>query len=262
MGSPRWTTRPSTRTSRSAACTGGAAKSIARSSVHQHIVARTNLDERHRDAALTELARDYFRAGLYDRAEELFQKLAAGGREPARGARLPGPHLRDPARLAAGRRDARAPARRRRARAAGRDRALLLRACGGCDCGARSAGRARASAQRPPRAARVRPQRDPARRPRAAAGRYRRSRCGCTAASCSATFTCCRSCCRGSPRSLGRRAIDSVLDCRDRRADPPRRGEPCGDRLCGDPERALRRSAPIVDCVREWLQIDSDLQAT
>ena len=30
--------------------------------VHQNIVARNNLDERHRDAALTELARDYFRA--------------------------------------------------------------------------------------------------------------------------------------------------------------------------------------------------------
>jgi len=51
--------------------------------VHQNIVARSNLDERHRDAALNELARDYFRAGVYDRAEELFQKLAAGGREPA-----------------------------------------------------------------------------------------------------------------------------------------------------------------------------------
>jgi lipopolysaccharide biosynthesis regulator YciM len=51
--------------------------------VHQNIVARNNLDKRHRDAALTELARDYFRAGLYDRAEELFQKLASAGREPA-----------------------------------------------------------------------------------------------------------------------------------------------------------------------------------
>jgi len=51
--------------------------------VHQNIVARNGLDPRHRDAALTELARDYFRAGLYDRAEELFQQLAKGGREPA-----------------------------------------------------------------------------------------------------------------------------------------------------------------------------------
>jgi lipopolysaccharide biosynthesis regulator YciM len=51
--------------------------------VHQHIVARADLDPRHRDAALTELARDYFRAGLYDRAEKLFLELAASGREPA-----------------------------------------------------------------------------------------------------------------------------------------------------------------------------------
>jgi lipopolysaccharide biosynthesis regulator YciM len=51
--------------------------------VHQHIVGRAGLDPRHRDAALTELARDYFRAGLYDRAEELFLQLAENGREPA-----------------------------------------------------------------------------------------------------------------------------------------------------------------------------------
>jgi len=51
--------------------------------VHQHIVGRTGLDPRHRDAALTELARDYFRAGLYDRAEKLFLQLADSGLEPA-----------------------------------------------------------------------------------------------------------------------------------------------------------------------------------
>ena len=51
--------------------------------VHQHIVSRAGLDPRHRDAALTELARDYFRAGLYDRAETLFLQLAEDGREPA-----------------------------------------------------------------------------------------------------------------------------------------------------------------------------------
>jgi lipopolysaccharide assembly protein B len=51
--------------------------------VHQHIVGRAGLDPRHRDAALTELARDYFRAGLYDRAEKLFLQLAEDGREPA-----------------------------------------------------------------------------------------------------------------------------------------------------------------------------------
>jgi lipopolysaccharide assembly protein B len=51
--------------------------------VHQHIVGRAGLDERYRDAALTELARDYFKAGLYDRAETLFTQLAETGREPA-----------------------------------------------------------------------------------------------------------------------------------------------------------------------------------
>jgi lipopolysaccharide assembly protein B len=51
--------------------------------VHQHIVSRAGLDPRHRDAALTELARDYFRAGLYDRAEKLFLQLAEDGVEPA-----------------------------------------------------------------------------------------------------------------------------------------------------------------------------------
>ncbi|MGI9246693.1 MAG: tetratricopeptide repeat protein, partial [Steroidobacteraceae bacterium] len=51
--------------------------------VHQHIYDKASLDESHRDAALTELARDYFRAGLYDRAEKLFQQLAEDGRDRA-----------------------------------------------------------------------------------------------------------------------------------------------------------------------------------
>jgi lipopolysaccharide biosynthesis regulator YciM len=51
--------------------------------VHQHLVERPGLDPRHRDAARTELARDYFRAGLYDRAEKLFLELAESGGEPA-----------------------------------------------------------------------------------------------------------------------------------------------------------------------------------
>jgi lipopolysaccharide biosynthesis regulator YciM len=50
--------------------------------VHQHIVDRPGLDQRHRDAARTELARDYFRAGLYDRAEKLFHELAEGSKDP------------------------------------------------------------------------------------------------------------------------------------------------------------------------------------
>jgi len=51
--------------------------------VHEHIVGRAGLDPRHRDAALMELARDYFRAGLYDRAEKIFLQLAEDGIEPA-----------------------------------------------------------------------------------------------------------------------------------------------------------------------------------
>ena len=48
--------------------------------VHQHIVDRSSLQASHREAALTELARDYLRAGLYDRAEQLFQDLADNGK--------------------------------------------------------------------------------------------------------------------------------------------------------------------------------------
>jgi len=51
--------------------------------VHEHIVGRAGLDPRHRNAALVELARDYFRAGLYDRAEKLFLQLAEDGIEAA-----------------------------------------------------------------------------------------------------------------------------------------------------------------------------------
>jgi lipopolysaccharide biosynthesis regulator YciM len=51
--------------------------------VHEHIVARKGIDRRHRDAARLELARDYYRAGLYDRAEQLFSALAVDGRDAA-----------------------------------------------------------------------------------------------------------------------------------------------------------------------------------
>ncbi len=51
--------------------------------VHQHIVDRPAIDPKYRDAALMELGRDYVRAGLYDRAEKIFQQLADTGREPA-----------------------------------------------------------------------------------------------------------------------------------------------------------------------------------
>jgi lipopolysaccharide biosynthesis regulator YciM len=51
--------------------------------VHEHIAERTNIDRRHRDTARTELAKDFFRAGLFDRAEAIFHEMADGGREPA-----------------------------------------------------------------------------------------------------------------------------------------------------------------------------------
>lgn len=51
--------------------------------VHQHMVDRVGLDPRHRETARTELAKDFFRAGLFDRAEEIFHDMADRGREPA-----------------------------------------------------------------------------------------------------------------------------------------------------------------------------------
>ena len=51
--------------------------------VHQSLVDRPGIDPRYRDAARTELARDFIRAGLYDRAEKLLLELADQGREPA-----------------------------------------------------------------------------------------------------------------------------------------------------------------------------------
>ena len=43
--------------------------------IHQNLVARTDLDDSLRTLALFELAQDYFKAGLFDRSESLFQEL-------------------------------------------------------------------------------------------------------------------------------------------------------------------------------------------
>ncbi len=43
--------------------------------VHQNLIARPTLKPEHRSQALLELGQDYMRAGLYDRAESLFQEL-------------------------------------------------------------------------------------------------------------------------------------------------------------------------------------------
>lgn len=44
--------------------------------IHQNLIARPNLGREHRDQALFALAEDFLRAGLLDRAENLFEKLA------------------------------------------------------------------------------------------------------------------------------------------------------------------------------------------
>ena len=43
--------------------------------IHQNLVARSDLDDSLRSMALFELAQDYFKAGLFDRAEDLFREL-------------------------------------------------------------------------------------------------------------------------------------------------------------------------------------------
>ncbi len=43
--------------------------------IHQHLIARPNLDQNQRIVALSELAEDYLKAGLLDRAENLFKEL-------------------------------------------------------------------------------------------------------------------------------------------------------------------------------------------
>lgn len=46
--------------------------------VHENIMARPGLQAGHREHAMFALGEDYFRAGLFDRAEQLFQRLADG----------------------------------------------------------------------------------------------------------------------------------------------------------------------------------------
>lgn len=48
--------------------------------IHQNIIARPDLAAEQRDQAYSSLARDYLKAGLLDRAENLFIRLAAGSR--------------------------------------------------------------------------------------------------------------------------------------------------------------------------------------
>ena len=54
--------------------------------VHQHLIARPNLNEAEKTVALLELGEDYMRAGLLDRAETLFTDLVAMDAHGALGA--------------------------------------------------------------------------------------------------------------------------------------------------------------------------------
>jgi lipopolysaccharide biosynthesis regulator YciM len=55
--------------------------------IHQNLVARPDLPKAERARALNELAEDYLKAGLFDRAEQIFGQLASGGTLPAHGYR-------------------------------------------------------------------------------------------------------------------------------------------------------------------------------
>jgi lipopolysaccharide biosynthesis regulator YciM len=55
--------------------------------IHQNLVSRPDLPRTERSRALNELAEDYLKAGLFDRAEQLFGQLAAGTSHRAEGLR-------------------------------------------------------------------------------------------------------------------------------------------------------------------------------
>jgi lipopolysaccharide biosynthesis regulator YciM len=70
--------------------------------IHQNLLAREELAPEHREQALLALAQDYLRAGLLDRAEGLFQKVAEVAAAARKRARCAARRLRAPARVAAG----------------------------------------------------------------------------------------------------------------------------------------------------------------
>jgi lipopolysaccharide assembly protein B len=55
--------------------------------VHQNLVARPDLPRDARARALNELAEDYFKAGLFDRAEQVYTQVARGSAQRAQGLR-------------------------------------------------------------------------------------------------------------------------------------------------------------------------------
>ncbi|MGU9957473.1 MAG: lipopolysaccharide assembly protein LapB [Arenicellales bacterium WSBS_2016_MAG_OTU3] len=52
--------------------------------IHQNLVSKTNLDKKQRTQALYELGQDYFKAGLYDRAESLLLESVQSGAQRSR----------------------------------------------------------------------------------------------------------------------------------------------------------------------------------
>jgi lipopolysaccharide biosynthesis regulator YciM len=162
--------------------------------VHEHIVARKGIDRRHRDAARLELARDYFRAGLYDRAEQLFNELAADARDSATA-------LAYLVRIYERQRDWTLAA----------ETHLRLQAAGGAQSRARShlfVSSPKSHSRRPDRGAATAREghatqpdfgRAAILRGTSACRTIRHSRSVSTAASCGEISTCCRWCCRGSP---------------------------------------------------------------
>ena len=62
--------------------------------IHQNIIARPDLAAEQRDQALYSLAKDYLAAGLLDRAEKLFARLAEGSRYQVQALESSVPHLR------------------------------------------------------------------------------------------------------------------------------------------------------------------------
>jgi lipopolysaccharide assembly protein B len=55
--------------------------------VHQNLVARPDLPREARARALNELAEDYFKAGLFDRAEQVYTQVARGSAQREQGLR-------------------------------------------------------------------------------------------------------------------------------------------------------------------------------
>ena len=52
--------------------------------IHQNIIARPNLSDEQREAGMVALGNDYFKAGMLDRAENIFQKLVDNGSKDIR----------------------------------------------------------------------------------------------------------------------------------------------------------------------------------